>query len=38
MMKQAPSYTLFGCDTHGDLPINPTMLDNLLTWLLGNRH
>ena len=37
MMKQAPSYTLFGCDTHGDLPINPTMLDNLLTWLLGNR-
>jgi len=37
MMKQAPTYTLFGCDTHGDLPINPTMLDNLLTWLLGNR-
>jgi pimeloyl-ACP methyl ester carboxylesterase len=37
MMKQAPSYTLFGCDTHGDLPINPTMLDNLLTWLLGNK-
>src|SRR5262249_15393252 len=24
MMKQAPTYTLFGCDTHGDLPINPT--------------
>ncbi|HEU0175291.1 MAG TPA: hypothetical protein VFV58_13605 [Blastocatellia bacterium] len=38
MMKQAPTYTLFGCDTHGDLPINPTVLDNLLTWLLGNRH
>jgi hypothetical protein len=38
MMKQAPSYTLFGCDTHGDLPINPTILDNLLTWLLGNGH
>src|SRR5262249_47442644 len=38
MMKQAPSYTLFGCDSHGDLPINPTILDNLLTWLLGNRH
>jgi pimeloyl-ACP methyl ester carboxylesterase len=38
MMKQAPTYTLFGCDTHGDLPINPTLLDNLLTWLLGNRH
>jgi hypothetical protein len=38
MMKQAPSYTLFGCESHGDLPINPTLLDNLLTWLLGNRH
>jgi pimeloyl-ACP methyl ester carboxylesterase len=38
MMKQAPAYTFFGCDTHGDLPINPTMLDNLLTWLLGNKH
>ena len=37
LMKQAPSYTLFGCDTHGDLPISPTILDNLLTWLLGNR-
>ncbi|MGH9754666.1 MAG: esterase/lipase family protein [Blastocatellia bacterium] len=38
IMKQTPSYTLFGCETHGDLPINPTILDNLLTWLLGNRH
>jgi hypothetical protein len=38
MMKLAPAYTFFGCDTHGDLPINPTMLDNLLTWLLGNKH
>ncbi|MBO0725858.1 MAG: hypothetical protein J2P52_09685 [Blastocatellia bacterium] len=37
MMKHAPTYTLFGCDTHGDLPINPTVLDNLLTWLLGNK-
>jgi pimeloyl-ACP methyl ester carboxylesterase len=37
LMKQSPSYTLFGCDTHGDLPINPTILDNLLTWLLGNK-
>ncbi len=36
MMKQDPSYTLFGCEAHGDLPINPTILDNLLTWLLGN--
>jgi pimeloyl-ACP methyl ester carboxylesterase len=37
MMKHAPTYALFGCDTHGDLPINPTILDNLLTWLLGNK-
>ncbi|HEX5080991.1 MAG TPA: hypothetical protein VFY40_03025 [Blastocatellia bacterium] len=37
LMKQAPSHTLFGCDTHSDLPINPTILDNLLTWLLGNK-
>jgi pimeloyl-ACP methyl ester carboxylesterase len=37
MMKHAPAYTLFGCDSHGDLPINPTVLDNLLTWLLGNK-
>jgi hypothetical protein len=38
MMKLAPSFTFFGCEAHGDLPINPTVLDNLLTWLLGNRH
>ncbi|MBO0860736.1 MAG: hypothetical protein J2P21_20085 [Chloracidobacterium sp.] len=37
MMKHTPTYTLFGCDTHGALPINPTFLDNLLTWLLGNK-
>jgi pimeloyl-ACP methyl ester carboxylesterase len=37
LMKYTPSYTLFGCDTHSDLPINPTMLNNLLTWLLGNK-
>jgi pimeloyl-ACP methyl ester carboxylesterase len=37
LMKQAPSYTLFGCDTHSDLPINPMILDNLLTWFLGNK-
>ncbi|HKE02535.1 MAG TPA: hypothetical protein VKE91_00655 [Blastocatellia bacterium] len=35
MMKQPPVYTLFGCEAHGDLPINPTMMDNLLTLLLG---
>jgi pimeloyl-ACP methyl ester carboxylesterase len=38
MMKQSPIYTLFGCEAHGDLPIDPTILDNLLTWLLGNKH
>jgi pimeloyl-ACP methyl ester carboxylesterase len=35
LMKQPPVYTIFGCETHGDLPINPTMIDNLLTLLLG---
>ncbi len=37
-MKQTPAHTLFGCEGHGDLPINPTMMDNLLTLLLGNRY
>ncbi|HKQ78425.1 MAG TPA: hypothetical protein VJ810_32290 [Blastocatellia bacterium] len=37
MMKQPPAYTLFGCEAHGDLPINPTMIDNLLTLLLGHK-
>jgi hypothetical protein len=37
VMKQPPVYTLFGCETHGDLPINLTMIDNLLTLLLGYR-
>src|SRR5262249_33228497 len=37
MMKQPPVYTLFGCEAHGDLPINPTCSDNLLTLLLGYR-
>ncbi|MGE0130697.1 MAG: esterase/lipase family protein [Blastocatellales bacterium] len=37
-MKQPPAHTLFGCEGHGDLPINPTMMDNLLTLLLGNRY
>jgi pimeloyl-ACP methyl ester carboxylesterase len=35
-MKLSPAQTLFGCEAHGDLPINPTMMDNLLTLLLGN--
>jgi pimeloyl-ACP methyl ester carboxylesterase len=37
-MKYAPAHTLFGCEAHGDLPINPTIVDNLLTLLLGNRY
>ncbi len=35
LMKQPPVYTLFGCESHGDLPINLSMIDNLLTLLLG---
>jgi pimeloyl-ACP methyl ester carboxylesterase len=35
VMKLPPVYTLFGCEGHGDLPINPTLIDNLLTLLLG---
>ncbi|MGH9769262.1 MAG: esterase/lipase family protein, partial [Blastocatellia bacterium] len=38
VMKQPPAHTLFGCEGHGDLPINPTIIDNLLTLLLGNRY
>ncbi|MCG3162254.1 MAG: hypothetical protein JMDDDDMK_03495 [Acidobacteria bacterium] len=38
LMKQPPAHTLFGCEGHGDLPINPTIMDNLLTLLLGNRY
>ncbi len=38
VMKQTPTHTLFGCEGHGELPINPTMMDNLLTLLLGNRY
>jgi pimeloyl-ACP methyl ester carboxylesterase len=37
-MKQTPTHTLFGCEDHGDLPINPTIMDNLLTLLLGNSY
>jgi pimeloyl-ACP methyl ester carboxylesterase len=37
-MKQTPAHTLFGCEGHSGLPINPTMMDNLLTLLLGNRY
>jgi len=37
LMKHSPAYTIFGCEEHGDLPINPTMVDNLLTLLLGYR-
>jgi pimeloyl-ACP methyl ester carboxylesterase len=38
VMKQPPTHTLFGCEDHGDLPINPTIMDNLLTLLLGNKY
>jgi pimeloyl-ACP methyl ester carboxylesterase len=38
MMMQPPAHTLFGCEGHGDLPISPTIVDNLLTLLLGNRY
>jgi pimeloyl-ACP methyl ester carboxylesterase len=36
-MNQSPVHAVFGCEAHGDLPINPTMLDNVLTLLMGNR-
>lgn len=37
-MKQAPDRVMFGCEAHGDLPINPTVINNLVTLLLGNRY
>jgi pimeloyl-ACP methyl ester carboxylesterase len=37
-MKLSPAQTLFACEAHSDLPINPTMMDNLLTLLWGNRY
>jgi pimeloyl-ACP methyl ester carboxylesterase len=37
-MKQAPNYTVFNCDLHGDLPLNLIIQNNLLTLLLGNRY
>ena len=37
-MKQAPERVQFDCEAHGDLPINPTIVNNLLTLLLGNRY
>lgn len=32
-----PAQATFHCEAHGDLPLNPTMQNNLLTVLLGNR-
>ena len=32
-----PEQATFHCETHGDLPLNPTMQNNLLTVLMGNR-
>ncbi|MDX2030562.1 MAG: hypothetical protein SF339_07830 [Blastocatellia bacterium] len=37
-MKQAPDRVMFGCEAHGDLPINPTIINNLVTLLLGNKY
>ncbi|MFN0087344.1 MAG: lipase/acyltransferase domain-containing protein [Blastocatellia bacterium] len=37
-MKQALDHVMFGCEDHGDLPINPTIINNLLTLLLGNKY
>ncbi len=37
-MKQTPTHTLFGCEGHGDLPVNLTIMNNLLTLLLGNSY
>jgi len=33
-----PPQATFNCELHGDLPLNLTMQDNLLTVLLGNRY
>ena len=32
-----PEQVTFHCEAHGDLPLNPTMQNNLLTVLMGNR-
>ncbi len=32
-----PEQAIFHCEGHGDLPLNPTLQNNLLTVLLGNR-
>jgi len=37
-MKQRPFYAAFSCELHGDLPLNLTLQDNLLTMLLGNSY
>ena len=37
-MKQHPFYATFSCELHGDLPLNLTLQDNLLTVLLGNSY
>jgi pimeloyl-ACP methyl ester carboxylesterase len=33
-----PHQAIFNCEVHGDLPLNLTLQDNLLTVLLGNRY
>jgi pimeloyl-ACP methyl ester carboxylesterase len=36
--RQTLHYATFSCELHGDLPLNLTLQDNLLTILLGNIH
>jgi pimeloyl-ACP methyl ester carboxylesterase len=33
-----PEQAIFHCEAHGDLPLNPTVQNNLLTVLMGNRY
>jgi pimeloyl-ACP methyl ester carboxylesterase len=37
-MKQKPTYAVFSCEVHGDLPLNLRLQNNLLTVLLGNSY
>lgn len=37
-MRQETRQAFFACQLHGDLPIDETFLDNLLTVLMGNKY
>jgi hypothetical protein len=37
-LKPRPLHATFNCELHGDLPLNLTLQNNLLTVLLGNRY